>query len=81
MRPAFKIREISSHYQQKLKLDFSSRPAGLEREIMLSGQALSTFDAATLNHLLQIDGYISAQDCSARQGQALEQNTAKTDLS
>ena len=67
MRPDLKIREFLSQYQQKLKLDFSSRPVGLERKIKLSRQVSSTFDAATLDHLFQVKGYISAQDCIVRQ--------------
>lgn len=81
MRAALKIREFSSHYQQLLKLDFNSRLAVLEHEIKPLRQASSSIDAATLNHLLQINGYISAQDSRARQGQTLKQNSAKTDLS
>jgi len=81
MRPAFITRKFPSQYQQKLKLDPSSRPVGLEREIKLSRQASDTFDAAMLNHLLQINWDNSARDCIARQCQALEQNSAKTDPS
>ena len=61
MRPVLKIREFISQYQQKLKLDSSSHPAGLVCETELSRQTPDNFDAATLNHLLQINGYYSAK--------------------
>ena len=78
MRSASKIREFLSQYQQKLKLDFSSRPVGLERRIKLPCQASDTCDAATLNHLLQINGYKAAQDFITLQSQAMAHNPATT---
>jgi HPr kinase/phosphorylase len=46
MTPALTIREFLNQYQQKLKLSFTSRQIGLDREIKLSRQAADTFDAA-----------------------------------
>jgi HPr kinase/phosphorylase len=46
MRPSLTISEFLNNYQQKLKLSFSSRQIGLDREIKLSRQAADTFDAA-----------------------------------
>lgn len=58
MRPALKIREFLSQYQQKLKLDFSSRPVGLEREIKLSRQASDTFDAADYFNVIRTSSIV-----------------------
>ena len=79
MIPALNIREFLSQYQQKLKPDFSSRAAGLEREIKLSRQAADTFDAASLNRLLQVNEYNAAQDFSTRQYQTMTHYPATTD--
>ena len=46
MRTSLKISEFLNRYQQKLKLGFTSREVGLEREIQVSRQAADTFDAA-----------------------------------
>lgn len=46
MTPSLTINEFLDNYQQKLKLSFSSRQIGLDREIKLSRQAADTFDAA-----------------------------------
>ena len=132
MRPSLIIREFLSRYQHKLKLNFTSREIGLEREIKLSRQASNTFDAAdyfnvirtssivvvgyqesryiqklgtilglefpevslpvaqgrnlavlveaaTRNHLLQINGYNAAQDFITRQKQAVSQDFEPSD--
>ncbi len=81
MRPALKTREFLSQYQQKPRLDFSSRPVGLVLEIKRSRQTSDTFDATTRNHLLQVNGYNAAQDFITRQNQALAQNSATPALS
>lgn len=46
MIPSIKISEFLNQYQHKLKLAFTSRRVGLEREIMLSRQVGDSFDAA-----------------------------------
>jgi len=46
MRPSLTISDFLKRYQQKLKLSFTSRETGLDREIKLSRQAGDTFDAA-----------------------------------
>jgi len=46
MSPSLKIHEFLNQYQHKLKLNFTSRQVGLNREIHLSRQAADTFDAA-----------------------------------
>jgi len=74
MRSSLIIREFLSRYQQKLKLTFTSREVGLEREIKLSRQASNTFDAADYFNLLQINGYNAAQDFIPRQKQAVSQD-------
>lgn len=81
MRPALKTREFLSQYQQKPRLDFSSRPVDLVLEIKRSRQTPDTFDAMTRNHLLQVNGYNAAQDFIMRQNQALTQNSATPALS
>ena len=80
MRPALKIREFLSQYQQSPRLDFSTRRVDLEPEIKLSRQASDTFAATTRNHLLQVNGYNAAQDFIRRQNQALVQNSAGPEL-
>ncbi|MDH3858699.1 MAG: HPr(Ser) kinase/phosphatase, partial [Gammaproteobacteria bacterium] len=58
MRSALKIRDFLSQYQQKLKLDFNSRPVGLEREIKLSRQASNTFDAADYFNVIRTSSIV-----------------------
>ncbi len=48
MRSSLIIRESLSRYQQKLKLNFTSREVGLEREIKLSRQASNSFEVPVL---------------------------------
>ena len=132
MRSSLIIREFFSRYQQKLKLNFTSREVGLEREIELLRQASNTFDAAdyfnvirtssivvvgyqesryirklgtilgiefpevslpvaqgrylavlveaaSRNHLLQINGYNAAQDFITRQKRAVSQDIELSD--
>lgn len=58
MRPSLKIREFLSRYQQKLKLNFTSREVGLEREIKLSRQASNTFDAADYFNVIRTSSIV-----------------------
>jgi HPr kinase/phosphorylase len=58
MRPSLKIREFLSRYQQKLKLNFTSRKVGLEREIKLSRQASNTFDAADYFNVIRTSSIV-----------------------
>ena len=58
MRPSLKIREFLSRYQQKLKLNFTSREVGLDREIKLSRQASNTFDAADYFNVIRTSSIV-----------------------
>jgi HPr kinase/phosphorylase len=58
MRPSIKIREFLNHYQHKLKLEFTSREIGLDREIQLSRQAADTFDAADYFNVIRTSSVV-----------------------
>jgi len=58
MRPSLTINEFLSQYQQKLKLSFSSRRIGLDREIKLSRQASNTFDAADYFNVIRTSSIV-----------------------
>ena len=58
MRPSINIREFLHRYQQKLKLEFTSREVGLEREIMLSRQASDTFEAADYFNVIRTSSVV-----------------------
>jgi HPr kinase/phosphorylase len=58
MRPSIKIREFLHHYQHKLKLEFTSRQIGLDREIQLSRQAADTFDAADYFNVIRTSSVV-----------------------
>jgi len=58
MRPSLKISEFLDQYQQKLKLEFTSRQVGLEREIQVSRQAADTFDAADYFNVIRTSSVV-----------------------
>ena len=58
MRPSIKIREFLNQYQRKLKLEFTSRQIGLDREIQLSRQAADTFDAADYFNVIRTSSVV-----------------------
>ena len=58
MTPSLKIREFLNQYQHKLKLEFTSRQIGLDREIMLSRQAADTFDAADYFNVIRTSSVV-----------------------
>ena len=58
MRPSLKIRDFLKQYQQKLKLEFTSRQLGLDREIQLSRQAADTFDAADYLNVIRTSSVV-----------------------
>jgi HPr kinase/phosphorylase len=58
MRPSLKISEFLDRYQQKLKLEFTSRQVGLEREIQVSRQAADTFDAADYFNVIRTSSVV-----------------------
>ena len=58
MTPSLKIRDFLNQYQHKLQLDFTSRQIGLDREIMLSRQAVDTFDAADYFNVIRTSSVV-----------------------
>jgi HPr kinase/phosphorylase len=58
MTPSLKIREFLNQYQHKLRLEFTSRQIGLDREIMLSRQAADTFDAADYFNVIRTSSVV-----------------------
>jgi len=58
MRPSLTISEFLDRYQQKLKLEFTSRQVGLEREIQVSRQAADTFDAADYFNVIRTSSVV-----------------------
>jgi HPr kinase/phosphorylase len=58
MRPSIKIRDFLDQYQHRLKLEFTSRQVGLEREIKLSRQAADTFDAADYFNVIRTSSVV-----------------------
>jgi HPr kinase/phosphorylase len=58
MRPSINIREFLNQYQKKLKLEFTSRQVGLDREIKLSRQAADTFDAADYFNVIRTSSVV-----------------------
>jgi len=58
MTPSLKISEFLNQYQQKLKLEFTSQPVGLEREIQVSRQAADTFDAANYFNVIRTSSVV-----------------------
>lgn len=74
MRPALKIRDFLFQYQQKLKLDFTSRRVGLEREIKLSRLAADTFDAADYFNVIRTSSIVVVGYQESRYIQKLDAN-------
>ncbi|MCP4979976.1 MAG: HPr(Ser) kinase/phosphatase [Gammaproteobacteria bacterium] len=78
MRSSLKLQDFLNQYQDKLKLSFTSRQIGLQREIKLSRQASDTFDAADYFNVirtssivvvgLQESRYIQKLDTAAQTG-------------
>jgi HPr kinase/phosphorylase len=58
MSPSLKIHEFLNQYQQRLKLNFTSRQIGLNREIQLSRQAADTFDAADYFNVIRTSSIV-----------------------
>jgi len=58
MSPSLKIHEFLNQYQHKLKLTFTSRQVGLNREIHLSRQAADTFDAADYFNVIRTSSIV-----------------------
>ena len=58
MSPSLKIHEFLNQYQHKLKLNFTSRQVGLNREIQLSRQAADTFDAADYFNVIRTSSIV-----------------------
>jgi hypothetical protein len=58
MTPSLKIRDFLKQYQHKLKLEFTSRQIGLDREIKLSRQAADTFDAADYFNVIRTSSVV-----------------------
>jgi len=58
MSPSLKIHEFLNQYQHKLKLNFTSRQVGLNREIHLSRQAADTFDAADYFNVIRTSSIV-----------------------
>ena len=78
MRNALKIRDFLDQYQQALKLQFTSRPVGLDREIQLSRQAADTFDAADYFNVIRTSSVVLVgyQESRYFATLSLEQQTA-----
>ena len=58
MSPSLKIHQFLNQYQHKLKLNFTSRQVGLNREIHLSRQAADTFDAADYFNVIRTSSIV-----------------------
>jgi HPr kinase/phosphorylase len=58
MTPSLKIRDFLNQYQHKLQLGFTSRQIGLDRKIMLSRQAVDTFDAADYFNVIRTSSVV-----------------------
>ena len=58
MSPSLKIHEFLNQYQPKLKLKFTSRQIGLNREIKLSRQESDTFDAADYFNVIRTSSIV-----------------------
>ena len=58
MSPSLKIHQFLNQYQHKLKLNFTSRQVGLNREIQLSRQAADTFDAADYFNVIRTSSIV-----------------------
>lgn len=58
MRPSLTISEFLDQYQQKLRLEFTSRQVGLERKIQVSRQAADTFDAADYFNVIRTSSVV-----------------------
>jgi HPr kinase/phosphorylase len=58
MSPSLKIHEFLNQYQHKLKLNFTFRQVGLNREIQLSRQAADTFDAADYFNVIRTSSIV-----------------------
>ena len=78
MTPSLKIREFLNQYQHKLKLEFTSRQIGLDREIMLSRQAADTFDAADYFNVIRTSSVVLVgfQESRYIQKLSLEEQTS-----
>ncbi len=58
MSPSLKIHQFLNQYQHKLKLNFTSRQVGMDREIHLSRQAADTFDAADYFNVIRTSSIV-----------------------
>jgi HPr kinase/phosphorylase len=58
MSPSLKIHQFLNQYQNKLKLNFTSRQVGLNREIHLSRQVADTFDAADYFNVIRTSSIV-----------------------
>jgi HPr kinase/phosphorylase len=78
MTPSLKIRDFLNQYQHKLKLAFTSRQIGLDREIMLSRQAADTFDAADYFNVIRTSSVVLVgfQESRYIQKLSLEEQTS-----
>jgi HPr kinase/phosphorylase len=78
MTPSLKIREFLNQYQHKLKLEFTSRQIGLDREIKLSRQAADTYDAADYFNVIRTSSVVLVgfQESRYIQKLSLEEQTS-----
>ena len=58
MSPSLKVHEFLNQYQHRLKLNFSSRQIGLNRQIQLSRLAADTFDAADYFNIIRTSSIV-----------------------
>ena len=58
MSPSLTVHEFLNQYQHKLKLNFTSRQIGLNRQIQLSRQTADTFDAADYFNVIRTSSIV-----------------------
>jgi len=78
MRPALKVSEFLNQHRPKLKLEFTSREVGLEREIQISRPAADTFDATDYFNVIRTSSVVLVgyQESRYFETLSLEQQTA-----